>query len=191
MSTAVLYTKDAKVWLPDPVNVWKIGKILEDFKSDSLKLAVETGEEIKVPIKDIKDLPPLRNPEFLIGGNDLTSLSYLHEPAVLHTLKVRFMNYNAIYTYCGIVLVAINPYQELSIYSQDTVLAYRNRNQYGSLDPHIFAVAEEAFTKMERESQDQSIIVSGESGAGNCFCQVRNALFRYSWRFKYRDASGA
>lgn len=166
MSTAVLYTKDAKVWLPDPVNVWKIGKILEDFKSDSLKLAVETGEEIKVPIKDIKDLPPLRNPEFLIGGNDLTSLSYLHEPAVLHTLKVRFMNYNAIYTYCGIVLVAINPYQELSIYSQDTVLAYRNRNQYGSLDPHIFAVAEEAFTKMERESQDQSIIVSGESGAG-------------------------
>jgi myosin-5 len=84
------------------------------------------------------------------------------------------MNYNAIYTYCGnvqkkkvynildlmylfflffsigIVLVAINPYQELSIYSQDTVLAYRNRNQYGSLDPHIFAVAEEAFTKMER-----------------------------------------
>jgi len=51
----------------------------------------------------------------------------------------------------GIVLVAINPYQELSIYSQDTVLAYRNRNHYGSLDPHVFAVAEEAFTKMERQ----------------------------------------
>jgi myosin-5 len=48
------------------------------------------------------------------------------------------------------VLVAINPYQELPIYSHDTVLAYRNKNQYGSLDPHIFAVAEEAFTKMER-----------------------------------------
>ena len=128
-----------------------------------------------MPIKEIKELPPLRNPEFLIGGNDLTSLSYLHEPAVLHTLKIRFMNYNAIYTYCGkscstyqrlayyslyiftffslflgIVLVAINPYQELSIYGPDTVLAYRNRNQNGSLDPHIFAVAEEAFTKMER-----------------------------------------
>lgn len=50
----------------------------------------------------------------------------------------------------GIVLVAINPYQELPIYSHDTVLAYRNKNQHGSLDPHIFAVAEEAFTKMER-----------------------------------------
>ena len=46
--------------------------------------------------------------------------------------------------------MAINPYQELSIYGPDTVLAYRNRNQNGSLDPHIFAVAEEAFTKMER-----------------------------------------
>lgn len=62
-------------------------------------------------------------------------------------------NFNVMYFspfFPGIVLVAINPYQELSIYSQDTVLAYRNRNQYGSLDPHIFAVAEEAFTKMER-----------------------------------------
>ena len=64
--------------------------------------------------------------------------------------------YFRLYIYCffslflGIVLVAINPYRELSIYGPDTVLAYRNRNQNGSLDPHIFAVAEEAFTKMER-----------------------------------------
>ena len=52
--------------------------------------------------------------------------------------------------FAGIVLVAVNPYQELSVYGQDTVLAYRNKNHYGNLDPHIFAVAEEAFTKMER-----------------------------------------
>lgn len=52
-------------------------------------------------IKTDEELPPLRNPDILIGENDLTSLSYLHEPAVLYNLKVRFCNQNAIYTYCG------------------------------------------------------------------------------------------
>lgn len=48
-----------------------------------------------------KNLPPLRNPNILVGENDLTALSYLHEPAVLHNLKVRFMDSKLIYTYCG------------------------------------------------------------------------------------------
>lgn len=47
------------------------------------------------------NLPPLRNPSFLEGADDLTVLSYLHEPAVLHNLKVRFVESNLIYTYCG------------------------------------------------------------------------------------------
>lgn len=110
-------------------------------------------------------MPPLRNPDILIGENDLTSLSYLNEPEVLYNLQIRFCNLNAIYTYCGIVLVAINPYEDLPIYGNDTIMAYRGQSM-GDLDPHIFAVAEEAYTKMEREEQNQSIIVSGESGAG-------------------------
>lgn len=48
-----------------------------------------------------KELPPLRNPDILVGENDLTALSYLHEPAVLHNLKVRFIDSKLIYTYCG------------------------------------------------------------------------------------------
>lgn len=79
----------------------------------------------------------------------MTSLSYLHEPAVLYNLQYRFLNHNIIYTYCGIVLVAINPYEDLEIYNAETVWAYRGQAM-GDLDPHIFAVAEEAFTKMER-----------------------------------------
>lgn len=47
------------------------------------------------------ELPFLRNPDILVGQNDLTALSYLHEPAVLHNLKVRFLESNHIYTYCG------------------------------------------------------------------------------------------
>ena len=75
--------------------------------------------------KGQSELPPLRNPDILIGENDLTSLSYLHEPAVLHNLAVRFIENQAIYTYCGIVLVAINPYEELPIYGNDTIGMYR------------------------------------------------------------------
>ena len=84
-----------------------------------------------------------------LGENDLTAMSYLHEPAVLHNLTVRFMNQNTIYTYCGIVLVAINPYHDLPIYDADTIQAYMGQDM-GSLDPHIFAVAEEAYKNMSR-----------------------------------------
>ncbi|XP_059483420.1 unconventional myosin-Va isoform X2 [Neocloeon triangulifer] len=165
MTSHELYCKGARVWVPCAEDVWEGAEVRHDYKGGALVILTERGKEQELTIKDDKELPPLRNPDILIGENDLTSLSYLHEPAVLYNLKVRFCSQNAIYTYCGIVLVAINPYHELPIYGPDTVWAYRGQ-ALGDLDPHIFAVAEEAYTKLERESRDQSIIVSGESGAG-------------------------
>jgi len=156
------------VWISDPSLVWKPAKLTQDYALDVKTVQVEdeeSGKTIGIAIKTDNDLPPLRNPDILIGENDLTSLSYLHEPAVLHNLAVRFVDRQEIYTYCGIVLVAVNPYQELHIYGQDTILAYRGHNM-GDLDPHIYAVSEEAFKLMERDERNQSIIVSGESGAG-------------------------
>ncbi|KAH8024112.1 hypothetical protein HPB51_021733 [Rhipicephalus microplus] len=136
----------ARVWLPDPAAVWKAAEIVKGFDGKTLEVEDEDKQGAVLTIDTPEKLPPLRNPEILIGGNDLTSLSYLHEPA-------------------GIVLVAINPYEELPIYGNDTIFAYRGQAM-GDLDPHIFAVSEEAYTKMERENMNQSIIVSGESGAG-------------------------
>lgn len=52
-------------------------------------------------MESASDLPPLGNPDILEGENDLTALSFLHEPAVLHNLRVRFLDYSSIYTYCG------------------------------------------------------------------------------------------
>lgn len=134
-------------------------------KSGIIKILTDKGVKCELKIKDEKDLPHLRNPAMLIGQNDLTALSYLHEPDVLYNLEVRFKNRQLIYTYCGIVLVAINPYQELPIYGADIIQAYRGHSM-GELDPHVFAVSEEAYAKLEREKCNISIIVSGESGAG-------------------------
>ncbi|CAC5367741.1 MYO5 [Mytilus coruscus] len=166
MTANELYVKGARIWISDPDAIWRGAELLEDYKGPGqVKVRYEDGEDSVLAIKDKNNLPHLRNPEILIGENDLTSLSYLNEPEVLYNLQVRFMDQNIIYTYCGIVLVAINPYADLPIYGNEIIQAYSGQDM-GAMDPHIFAVAEEAFKKMSRFEQNQSIIVSGESGAG-------------------------
>uniref|UniRef100_A0A8C7SAH7 Myosin VAa n=1 Tax=Oncorhynchus mykiss TaxID=8022 RepID=A0A8C7SAH7_ONCMY len=150
----------------------------------TLHLTLEDGMDIEHKLDDkTKNLPHLRNPDILVGENDLTALSYLHEPAVLHNLKVRFTDSKLIYTYCGIVLVAINPYENLPIYGSDIINAYSGQNM-GDMDPHIFAVAEEAYKQMARDERNQSIIVSGESGAG------KTVSAKYAMRY-FATVSGA
>ncbi|XP_026149215.1 unconventional myosin-Va isoform X5 [Mastacembelus armatus] len=163
-----MFVKCARVWIPDAEEVWKSAELTKDYKNGdaSLQLVLEDGTNIEHKLDPkTKNLPYLRNPDILVGENDLTALSYLHEPAVLHNLKVRFIDSKLIYTYCGIVLVAINPYETLPIYGTDIINAYSGQNM-GDMDPHIFAVAEEAYKQMARDERNQSIIVSGESGAG-------------------------
>ncbi|KAI7812222.1 unconventional myosin-Va, partial [Triplophysa rosa] len=163
-----LYSKFARIWIPDTAEVWRSADLTADYRpvDNVLHLQLEDGTESEYKL-DPKNtvLPPLRNPDILVGENDLTALSYLHEPAVLHNLRVRFTDCKLIYTYCGIILVAINPYEKLPIYQSDIINAYSGQNM-GDMDPHIFAVAEEAFKQMARDEKNQSIIVSGESGAG-------------------------
>eukprot|EP00794_Sanderia_malayensis_P004645 gene4645-5253_t len=166
MDPRTLYTKDTQVWIPDDELVWIGGELLSDASEKILEVLLEDGREVSIEISsDIRSFPPLRNPEILVGANDLTTLSYLHEPAVLYNLQERFLNFQAIYTYCGIVLVALNPYEELPLYGPDIIAAYSGRPM-GEMDPHIFAIAEDAFRKMTEREENQSIIVSGESGAG-------------------------
>ncbi|XP_055722481.1 unconventional myosin-Vb-like isoform X1 [Salvelinus fontinalis] len=179
MSVNELYSKYTRVWIPDPEDVWRAAEIIKDYTEGEpilyLKLEDETPLEYRIGPKD-NALPFLRNPDILVGENDLTALSYLHEPAVLHNLKVRFTESNHIYTYCGIVLVAINPYEQLQIYGEEVINAYSGQNM-GDMDPHIFAVAEEAYKQMARDERNQSIIVSGESGAG------KTVSAKYAMRF--------
>ncbi|XP_061590558.1 unconventional myosin-Vb isoform X3 [Cololabis saira] len=179
MSVNELFTKYTRVWIPDPDDVWKAAEITKDYKEGDpvLHLKLEDEATLEYPVgPKANPLPFLRNPDILVGENDLTALSYLHEPAVLHNLRVRFLESNHIYTYCGIVLVAINPYEQLQIYGEEVINAYSGQNM-GDMDPHIFAVAEEAYKQMARDERNQSIIVSGESGAG------KTVSAKYAMRF--------
>ncbi|XP_076880577.1 unconventional myosin-Va [Brachyhypopomus gauderio] len=167
MAAPELYTKGACVWVPDDQEVWVSAQLQQDYRpgDQNLKLGLSDGREIHYSVAPPVGLPPLGNPEILEGENDLTALSFLHEPAVLHNLRVRFLDYRSIYTYCGIVLVALNPYEQLPIYGEEVIDAYSGQDM-ANMDPHIFSIAEEAYRTMIREEKNQSIIISGESGSG-------------------------
>ena len=105
------------------------------------------------------------NPAMLEASDDLTNLSHLNEPAVLQAIKLRYAQ-KEIYTYSGIVLIATNPFARVdSLYVPGMVQVYAGKNR-ASQAPHLFAIAEEAFSDMLRDGHNQTIVVSGESGAG-------------------------
>lgn len=124
-------------------------------------------------------LPPLRNPPKMEYTDDLTNLSHLNEPAgmknnimlcmylilnnvfiVLNTIRTRYMQ-RLIYTYSGIVLIAVNPFDRVALYDPDIVQQYSGKRR-GELEPHLFAIAEDAYRCMIRGQMNQTIVVSGE-----------------------------
>ncbi|XP_073329671.1 unconventional myosin-Ib isoform X1 [Pagrus major] len=100
----------------------------------------------------------------MIGVGDMVLLEPLSEDSFIANLKNRF-DHNEIYTYIGSVVISMNPYRSLPIYTPDKVEEYRNRNFY-ELSPHIYALADEAYRSLRDQDKDQCILITGESGAG-------------------------
>ncbi|XP_061697290.1 unconventional myosin-Ib isoform X4 [Syngnathoides biaculeatus] len=100
----------------------------------------------------------------MIGVGDMVLLEPLSEDSFLENLRKRF-DHNEIYTYIGSVVISMNPYRSLPIYSPEKVEEYRNRNFY-ELSPHIYALADEAYRSLRDQDKDQCILITGESGAG-------------------------
>ncbi|XVF04085.1 hypothetical protein REPUB_Repub05bG0051200 [Reevesia pubescens] len=149
--------KKLHVWCRLSNGVWASGTIQSTSGEESF-VSLSNGNVVKVSTSEL--LPA--NPEILEGVNDLIQLSYLNEPSVLHNLKHRYSR-DMIYSKAGPVLIAVNPFKDVQIYGKDFVMTYR---QKATDSPHVFAIADTAYNKMMNDGVNQSIIISGESGAG-------------------------
>ncbi|KAK5813719.1 myosin-11 [Gossypium arboreum] len=172
MATPVNIIVGSHVWVEDPDEAWIDGQVTKITGKDA-QIQTTNGKTVTEKLSKIypKDLeaPP--------GGvDDMTKLSYLHEPGVLQNLKTRY-ELNEIYTYTGNILIAINPFQRLPhIYDSHMMQQYKGA-PFGELSPHVFAVADVAYRAMINESKSNSILVSGESGAGKT--ETTKMLMRY------------
>ncbi|XP_066841121.1 myosin-7-like [Anser cygnoides] len=123
-------------------------------------VTTETGETLTVPEADVHP----QNPAKFDRIEDMAMLTFLHEPAVLYNLKERYAAW-MIYTYSGLFCVTVNPYKWLPVYNAEVVAAYRGKKR-SEVPPHIFSISDNAYQNMLTDRENQSILITGESGAG-------------------------
>uniref|UniRef100_A0A0E0N1L6 Myosin motor domain-containing protein n=1 Tax=Oryza rufipogon TaxID=4529 RepID=A0A0E0N1L6_ORYRU len=171
------------VWVEDKDSAWVDGEV---FRIDGKNAHVRTTKG-KTVIANVSDIHPKDTEAPPDGVDDMTRLSYLHEPGVLDNLAVRYAR-NLIYTYTGNILIAINPFQRLpNLVDVRTMEKYKGAN-LGDLDPHVFAIADVSYRQMMNEGRNNSILVSGESGAGKT--ETTKLLMRYLAYLGGRSGTG-
>ncbi|XP_006898625.1 PREDICTED: myosin-1 [Elephantulus edwardii] len=129
---------------------------------ESGKVTVKTEGGTTVTVKDDQVYP--MNPPKYDKIEDMAMMTHLHEPAVLYNLKERYAAW-MIYTYSGLFCVTVNPYKWLPVYNAEVVTAYRGKKRQEA-PPHIFSISDNAYQFMLTDRENQSILITGESGAG-------------------------
>ncbi|KAJ4722846.1 Myosin [Melia azedarach] len=161
MAAPVNFVVGSLVWTEDSEEAWIDGEV-EEVNNEEIKITCTSGKTVVAKASNIYP----KDPEFpQYGVDDMTKLAYLHEPGVLQNLRCRF-DVNEIYTYTGNILIAVNPFQRIPhLYDNQMMHQYKGA-AFGELSPHPFAIADSAYRLMINEGISQSILVSGESGAG-------------------------
>ncbi|NWY63748.1 MYH1B protein, partial [Erithacus rubecula] len=129
-------------------------------ESGKVTVKTEKGETLTVKEDQIFSMNPPKYDKI----EDMAMMTHLHEPAVLYNLKERYAAW-MIYTYSGLFCVTVNPYKWLPVYNPEVVLAYRGKKRQEA-PPHIFSISDNAYQFMLTDRENQSILITGESGAG-------------------------
>ncbi|XP_058786002.1 myosin-15-like isoform X1 [Vicia villosa] len=156
--------KGSKVWVPDRDFAWLPAEVLESSEKQ-VRVETDSGNKQVVVVAPEKLFPRDADEDEHGGVEDMTRLAYLNEPGVLYNIRRRYM-LNDIYTYTGSILIAVNPFTKLPhLYNNHMMEQYKGA-PFGELSPHVFAVADASYRALMNEGHSQSILVSGESGAG-------------------------
>ncbi|CAB3371323.1 Hypothetical predicted protein [Cloeon dipterum] len=152
---------DAKkaCWVADDKDGYLLGEI-KSTKGDMVVVGLPGGEEKSLKKDQIFQV----NPPKFEKVEDMADLTYLNDAAVLHNLKERYY-YKLIYTYSGLFCVAINPYKRFPVYTNRCAKMYRGKRR-NEVPPHIFAISDGAYVNMLTNRENQSMLITGESGAG-------------------------
>uniref|UniRef100_A0A8B9TTP9 Myosin-9 n=1 Tax=Anas platyrhynchos TaxID=8839 RepID=A0A8B9TTP9_ANAPL len=148
------------VWVPSEKNGFEAASLKEEVGDEAIVELAENGKKVKVNKDDIQKM----NPPKFSKVEDMAELTCLNEASVLHNLKERYYS-GLIYTYSGLFCVVINPYKNLPIYSEEIVEMYKGKKRH-EMPPHIYAITDTAYRSMMQDREDQSILCTGESGAG-------------------------
>ncbi|KAM0687655.1 class II myosin [Conglomerata obtusa] len=156
------------VWIPTQEHTY-IPAYIHTTDTNKTVVITQDNQKLIVNTENIYKM----NPSKFKMVEDLALLSHLNEPSVLHNIKERY-EHDLIYTYSGLFLLAINPYKEIrNLYDTNTIVKYKQRTSQSrnyvsndNLQPHIFAVSNDAYNSMVMNKENQSILITGESGAG-------------------------
>nr|CAG8519719.1 11498_t:CDS:10 [Entrophospora candida] len=130
----------------------------------------EIGNQVEVHFNDYSsrivdvDETEKMNPPKFDKVEDMADLTYLNEASIIHNLRQRYFS-DYFYTYSGLFLVAVNPYHDFPIYTDEIIQSYKGKRRH-EMPPHIYAIADSAYHNMLQERENQSILITGESGAG-------------------------
>ncbi|XP_042166550.1 myosin-10 isoform X2 [Oncorhynchus tshawytscha] len=159
-ATQADWTAKKLVWIPSERHGFEAASIREEHGDE---VVVELAENSKKAMVNKDDIQKMNPPKFS-KVEDMAELTCLNEASVLHNLKDRYYS-GLIYTYSGLFCVVINPYKYLPIYSENIIEMYRGKKRH-EMPPHIYAISESAYRCMLQDREDQSILCTGESGAG-------------------------